>query len=157
MVGIVQRSERRPVTPNVVGSNPTVHPKFERESSDGMTSAGVDGKRYFDSGDGTSPRVQRRVGMIAPSGFDRSDMHNEVPSFSENACVAQLDLERLPPKEKVAGSSPAMSTTLATTAGSPLDYDCPLCGAPKGEKCRSASTHYDRVRLIRLCMSSSAD
>ena len=104
----------------------------------------------LNSGDGTSPCVQRRVGLVAPSGQDWSEMHNEVPSLSENARVAQLDLERLPPKEKVAGSSPAMSTTLAATVGSPLDHGCPACKAPEGMPCKSATTHYDRVRLIRV-------
>src|SRR5579863_3809843 len=111
--------------------------------------AGVDGKRNLNSGDGTSPCVQRRTGSVAPSGFDWSEVHTEVPSF-EQARVAQLDLERIPPKDEVAGSSPAMSTTLAATVGSPIDHDCPLCGAPKGLPCRSATTHYDRVRLIRI-------
>jgi len=43
-----------------------------------------------------------------------------------------------------------MSTTLAATVGSPLDHGCPACKAPEGMPCKSATTHYDRVRLIRV-------
>jgi hypothetical protein len=108
------------------------------------------GDQILDSGDGSSPSVQRRTGMIAPSGLDRSEVHIELPSSKgEFARIAQLDLERIPPKDEVAGSNPAMSTRSAVS-GSPLDHDCPACGAPKGVKCKSATTHYDRVRLIRI-------
>ena len=117
--------------------------------------AGVDRKRDISasSGDGNSPSVQRRTGTVAPSGLDRSEVHIEFPSPSgrtDFARVAQLDLEQCPPKAEVAGSSPAMSTTLAATVGSPIDHDCPACKAPRGMPCKSAATHYDRVRLIRV-------
>lgn len=122
VVGIVQRSERRPVTPNAVGSNPTVHPKFlRRESTTEMIEGGT---KILNSGDGSSPSVQRRTGLVAPSGQDWSDVHIELPS--------------------------SKGKTLATVVGSPLDHECPACEAPKGVACRSATTHYDRVRLIRI-------
>lgn len=109
------------------------------------------GTKILNSGDGSSPSVQRRTGMIAPSGFDRSEVHIELPSSKGLfARIAQLEPERIPPKDEVASSSLATSTTLAATVGSPLDHDCPACGAPRGMKCKSATTHYDRVRLIRV-------
>lgn|SRR5271166_6170335 len=148
VVGIVQRSERRPVTPNVVGSNPTVHPKFQERVTTEMVEGGV---QILNSEDGSSPSVQRRTGLVAPSGQDWPEVHIELPSSKGKfARIAQLDLERIPPKDEVAGSSPATSTTLAATVGSPLDHECPACKAPKGVPCRSATTHYDRVVLIRV-------
>jgi hypothetical protein len=77
-----------------------------------------------DSGDGDSPCVQRREGPFTSSELGVPDVHIGSPS--------------------------PMGKTLAATVGSPLDHDCPACRVMRGEPCRSASTHYDRVRLIRI-------
>src|SRR5271157_85623 len=102
-------------------------------------------------GDGDSPSVQRR-------GADRPE-HIELSSPQRDfGGIAQTE-EHFGPNEEV--ESPTLSTpsTLAVTVGTPLDHECPLCGAPKGEPCgfrmagksvKEPHFHYDRVRLIRV-------
>jgi hypothetical protein len=105
----------------------------------------------LNSGDGNSPSVQRREGSVTPSGQDWSDVHIELLSLSGDfGGIAQTEEHHAPNVEVESSSLSTPSRTLAVTVGTPLDHECPACKAPKGVPCRSVSTHYDRVVLIRL-------
>lgn len=76
-----------------------------------------------------------------------------------NGLIAQKE-EHWNPNPEVGGSSPPKpSRVLQVIAGSPIDFDCPLCGKPKGVPCKvriveeqivEIDFHLDRKKLTRL-------
>lgn len=110
----------------------------------------AEGTNTLNSGDGNSPSVHQRRGSATPSGLGWSDLHIELPSPQRDfGGIAQTEEHRAPNAE-AESSSLSTPSTLAVTVGTPLDHECPACKAPKGVSCKSASTHYDRVILIRV-------
>lgn len=131
--------ERRIVAPVVAGSNPVAHPKFKaREQRQVDAEVNISNR-----GDGDSPSVQRR-------GADRSEHIESLSPQGDFGGIAQKEERDGPNVEAESSSLSTPSRTLAATVGTPLDHECPACKAPKGVSCRSASTHYDRVILIRV-------
>lgn len=166
-------AERWSVAPVVEGSNPFAHPKSMSRMMDERHH-----DISTNDGGGNPPSVQRRVGSLVTSWLQRTKLHIGIPpldgrrfygshqdgSGKTECCGSRrrfdgqpADNSTLDERDESPASLDAPSgdrvvqtvTGLRTVIGSPLDHDCPACMAPKGVPCKSATTHYDRVRLTR--------